>query len=257
MSTIKPIDIVICSKNNERTIGECLRRVRTFGEPQRLIVIDGESRDQTRNIASEAGAEIHSDHGKGLGYARDMALEIVETPLFGYVDADAYITQNWRSLLTHFDDEKVAAANSVTLFGYGNPPLQRLHEWLATSSKIDVTFASTIVRKSALQKVGGIRQDLMAYEDWELYQRISHAGLKWIYDRTVVTLHPQTMRGYLTHARHWGQGARKSGVSRSRFLRAFITSPYWAMRIARTAHPIHAFYYPLLRLSYLTGALEA
>ena len=102
-------DIVVCARNNEATIATCLERIQKYALPSRLIVIDGNSTDRTTQLASEMGAEVYSDNGKGLGYARNMALRLVRTPVFGFIDADAFIPKNWVSLLTHMEDPRVAS----------------------------------------------------------------------------------------------------------------------------------------------------
>jgi len=251
------LDIVVCTKNNEATIRESLQRILAYGAPARLIVVDGKSTDRTIQIASSMGALICTDEGKGLGHARNMALKLVETPIFGFVDADAFIPQNWTDLLKHMTDPAVAAASATTIYGYGNPPLQKLHEWMSHRNSGDVGFVSTVARRSTLLGVGGIREDLTAYEDWELNTRLRLHGYRWICDREVVTIHPQSLNGFLSHARRWGRGARRSGVKLNRLTRPFLTSPFWGLKLAILVHPIHAIYYPLLRLEYLLGYIEA
>lgn len=250
------LDIVVCAKNNEATIGQSLRRILRYALPSQLIIIDGQSSDRTVKIASEMGGQVYSDHGRGLGYARNMAIQLVATPIFGFVDADAFIPSNWLDLLRHMKAPEVAAASATTIYGYGNPALQRLHEWMAVTGGVDVGFVSTIVRKDALLKVGGIREDLPAYEDWELYARLRAHGFKWISDRAVLTNHPESLPGFLLHARRWGCGARICGVGLRRFTRPLLTSPFWGVRLSVMVHPIHAIYYPLLRLFYLRGYVE-
>ena len=250
------LDIVVCTKNNEATIRQSLQRILAYGDPARLIVVDGGSTDRTTEIASAMGAKVYSDGGRGLGYARNMALRLVETDVFGFIDADAFIQKNWIDLQRHMIDPTVAAASATTIYGYGNPPLQRLHEWMGDRRSGDVGFVSTIARRSTLLAVGGIREDLPAYEDWELLDRLRSHGFKWVSDRQVVTLHPLSLWAFLLHARRWGCGARIAGVPLRRFARSFLTSPYWGIRIAVLVHPVHAIYYPLLRLFYLIGYVE-
>jgi len=253
---MQQLDIVVCTKNNEDTIQQSLQRILAYASPSRIIVIDGLSEDRTAQLATAMGAQVHTDNGKGLGFARNMALHLAKTSIVGFVDADAYVQSNFLDLLGHFNDPSVAAASAGTIYGYGNPPLQKFHEWMLQTGVQDVGFVSTLVRRQVVLKMGGVREDLPAYEDWDLYNRIIANGYKWIWDRKVVTLHPQSLRGFLWHARRWGKGARKSGVGRKRFLRDFLASPLWALKLSIRVHPLHAVYYPFLRLEYLLGSLE-
>jgi glycosyltransferase involved in cell wall biosynthesis len=251
-------DVAVCTKNNESTIRPSLERVLKYATPSRLIVIDGKSTDRTIEIASNLGAEIYSDSGKGLGHARNMALKLANTQLLGFVDADAFIPSNWLELREHLKRPRVAAASATTIYGYGNPPLQRLHEWIARTAKEDAGFVGTIVNRELVLSVGGIREDLPTAEDWELKRRLQARGLKWVWDRSVVILHPMTMRMFLRHFRGWGRGAGKGHTtSRWRVVRSLVISPAHAIRLALEVHPIHLFYYPLMRLWFLIGYLEA
>lgn len=256
---MKRFDIVVCTRNNESTIRQCIERILKCAAPHRLIVIDGKSSDRTTEIASQLGAEIYSDDGNGLGYARNMALKLSISPLLGFVDADALIPNNWLSLHEHFKDPNVATASAATIYGYGNPPLQKLYEWLAKTSNEDAGFVGTIVRREAIIEAGGIREDLQAYEDWELKTRLKNHGMKWVWDRKVVIHHPLSMRSYLSHVRHWGKGAGKSGVAagKRRTFLSFAGSPIVGLKLAYRVHPIHAVCYPMMRLAFLTGYLEA
>jgi len=255
---VRGIDVVVCARNNELTIKQSLKRILAYASPRRLIVIDGLSHDRTVDIATDMGAEVYTDNGRGLGFARNMGLRLSKTSIVGFVDADAYVPSNWLDLCKHLKNPKVAAASATTIYGYGNPPLQKLHEWIAKTSGEDIGFVGTVVRRKIILNAGGIREDLQAAEDWELKARLEAQGFEWVRDRRVVNLHPISMSSFLKHFRHWGRGARKSGVvSRKRALRSFVISPIWGLRLARAVHPIHAAYYPMMRLWFLIGYLES
>jgi len=252
------IDVAVCTRNNEKTLRQSLERVIKYASPRRLIVIDGNSNDKTVEIASEFRAEIYTDDGRGLGYARNKALRLGSTDLLGFIDADALIPGNWLRLCDHFRDSKVAAASGANLYGYGNPPLQRFHEWLIKHSEKDVGFVGTVVRRKVLIGVGGISEALQTYEDWELKARLDVHGYRWVWDRNVVNLHPLSMREYLKRARAWARGAAMSGVAASRYeyFRRFAVSPLGGLRLAGIVHPIYAIYYPMVQFQSLIGFLE-
>jgi glycosyltransferase involved in cell wall biosynthesis len=255
---MKQIDVAICTRNSEKTLHQSLERVIRHASPRRLIVIDGDSSDKTVEIASRFGAEIYTDGGRGLGYARNMALELASTDLLGFVDADALIPSNWLSLCDHFRDSHVAAASGANLYGYGNPPLQRFHEWVIRHAEEDVGFVGTIVKRKVVIGVGGISKILQTYEDWELKARLDAHGYRWVWDRNVVNHHPLSMREYLKRARLWARGTGMSGVatSRYRYFKSFALSPLRGLRLASMVHPIHAIYYPMVQFQFLIGFLE-
>ena len=251
------VDVVVCAKNSGETLKPVLERVFRHVPVNRLIVIDGESHDETVSIAEEYGAEIYSDGGKGLGYARNMALSLVETSIFAFIDADTLIPKNWFSLIRHFEDPKVAVANGYTLFGCNNPVLKALSEYkLRREGYEPPSFSNALVRVKPVVEVGGIREDLPSCEDNELRERLGEHGYRWIVDKRIVAHHPRSLSQHLTHVKWWGRGSRASGKPISLHAWFLIKSLGSALKLSFQAHPALLIYYPLLRLSMYMGYLE-
>jgi glycosyltransferase involved in cell wall biosynthesis len=57
----------------------------------RIVVVDHFSNDETIAIAQSFGAQIYYEK-EGLGAARQICFNIVETPLIAFVDSDVYLT---------------------------------------------------------------------------------------------------------------------------------------------------------------------
>jgi dolichol-phosphate mannosyltransferase len=67
-------------------IGEIVDAVRTSCDE--VLVVDGHSRDRTRDIAAAHGARVVLDHGKGKGEALRLALEEATGDIVVFIDAD-------------------------------------------------------------------------------------------------------------------------------------------------------------------------
>ncbi|MEM3607107.1 MAG: glycosyltransferase family A protein [Candidatus Bathyarchaeia archaeon] len=89
------IDVIVCTKNSEKTLKNCLQLIRKFIQINRLIIIDGGSADATVEIAKKFNAEIYYDGGVSLGLARNLGLNLAETEIVAFIDSDAYITKEW------------------------------------------------------------------------------------------------------------------------------------------------------------------
>jgi len=251
------VDVVVCAKNNAETIRPVLERVLRYVPVNRLILIDGESGDETVKIAEGFGAEIYSDGGKGLGYARNTALSLVETPIFAFIDADTLIPKNWFSLIRHFKDPKVAVASGYTFFGRNNPVLKALSEYQLRSDRSEPpSFSNALVRAKQVLDVGGIRVDLPSCEDNELYERLSKNGFRWVVDKRIVAHHPRSLSEHLSHVRWWGRGSRAAGKPVSFHAWHLIKSPASGLKLALKANPALLLYYPMLRLSMYLGYVE-
>jgi glycosyltransferase involved in cell wall biosynthesis len=95
----EPIDVAILTKNSQRLLRRCIASVYKNVPVNTLIVIDGYSTDGTLKIIKE----FQEKHGNVLlvqdrgtrGRARQMAIGIVETDWFMFVDSDAVLSRNW------------------------------------------------------------------------------------------------------------------------------------------------------------------
>jgi dolichol-phosphate mannosyltransferase len=72
--------------NEELTIAEVIEGVRPYVD--KVLVMDGNSNDRTREIAQYLGARVVTDSGKGKGAAIRQAIEEVDTEAIVLIDAD-------------------------------------------------------------------------------------------------------------------------------------------------------------------------
>ena len=80
------VAVIIPARNEAATIGELVRRALPFA--QEIVVMDGHSSDGTAEKASEAGARVILDPGKGKGSAIRASLDAVGAPVLVFMDAD-------------------------------------------------------------------------------------------------------------------------------------------------------------------------
>jgi glycosyltransferase involved in cell wall biosynthesis len=80
------IAVIIAAKNEAATVGDVVRCALRFAD--QVIVVDGHSRDGTRELSRDAGAEVLLDRGLGKGDALRLAIDHIERPITVFVDAD-------------------------------------------------------------------------------------------------------------------------------------------------------------------------
>jgi glycosyltransferase involved in cell wall biosynthesis len=83
------ITFVVLTKDEERNIAACLA---TVPEGSVALVYDAESDDQTRRIASDAGARVATAPWRGFAAAREAAEQLVQTEWVFVLDADERVT---------------------------------------------------------------------------------------------------------------------------------------------------------------------
>ena len=99
VTMMKPVDVVILTKNSERLLRECIESVYRNVPVNSLIVVDGYSKDATMQIVRE----FQEKHGNVVfvqdrgtrGSARQKAMNEVKTDWFMFVDSDVVLSENW------------------------------------------------------------------------------------------------------------------------------------------------------------------
>lgn len=85
-----PISVIICAKNAESTLEDCLTSVRD-NNPAEIILVDGLSTDRTLEIARKYTELIYSDEGRGFTYSQQLGAEQATQEYIVYIDADIVV----------------------------------------------------------------------------------------------------------------------------------------------------------------------
>jgi glycosyltransferase involved in cell wall biosynthesis len=92
------IDYIIPTYNSAETLSACIQSIQRFGEPKKIIIIDNESTDRTREIAEAHGCEIHTV-ACGIGFARRLGAKFADTCRIAFVDSDVELQETWQKVL--------------------------------------------------------------------------------------------------------------------------------------------------------------
>jgi dolichol-phosphate mannosyltransferase len=85
MSTLR-VTVVVPAKDEEGLVGDIVDEVKPYADE--VLVVDGHSRDRTRDIAAAHGARVILDGGRGKGDALRLALKEARTEIVVFIDAD-------------------------------------------------------------------------------------------------------------------------------------------------------------------------
>jgi glycosyltransferase involved in cell wall biosynthesis len=81
------ISVVIPTINEEKTIGEIVRKLKALGSVQ-VIVVDTKSTDRTKEIAAENGAVVIDQPSRGYGLAYKTGLKMANGEVIACLDGD-------------------------------------------------------------------------------------------------------------------------------------------------------------------------
>lgn len=123
MKSTFEVDVAVCTYNSERYLRECLGSIKRFVPFKRLIIVDHYSIDKTVQIAKEYGAEVFYED-RGLGYARQIAIEQSDSPFLLFVDSDVvFFDDKW------FDESVKIFLNEHNVGAIGIDTPVKLPEW--------------------------------------------------------------------------------------------------------------------------------
>ncbi len=177
------ISVVIPAYNAERYLARCLASV--FSQtlmPEEVIVVDDGSLDNTAALARDLGALVICRPNGGLSAARNTGIRIACGEWIALLDADdrwAFEKLERQALsirpdtvlvytgIQDFDDKGLRACHpgidsfiAKQMLRYRNP----------------IVPSSVLVRRDAVMRNGGFREDICACEDWEMWVRLQREG---------------------------------------------------------------------------------
>lgn len=82
----KDISVIIPTKDEEDTIRQVIRKTKSYA--QEIIVVDGHSKDSTREIAQQEGVKVLLDNGKGKGEALKIGIKEATQKILVFMDSD-------------------------------------------------------------------------------------------------------------------------------------------------------------------------
>ncbi len=191
------ISVVIPTYNEEKGLEKFLRQFsrQTLTRKEfEIIVVDGDSKDNTRQIAEKYADIVIIQKSKGVGGARNDGVEIATSDIVATTDADVIIAPFWlEKIANHFRRDP----DLVCLFGSNYPITKNkiIRFFAGIKRMINQIFAkfkitylaegpNTAFRKTSFLKIGGYDEDMPFMDDTEITSRIRKEG-KILYDNSL------------------------------------------------------------------------
>jgi len=151
-----------------------------------VLVIDGGSKDGTQEIVTSYGAPVrlldeHQNGGRGIAAARNVGVQAAAGEWLAFLDADDWwepgkTAAQFAELANHPD----AALNYTSYWmireGSGDRTLVPCPDaktvWPALRWTNGIGASTVMARRDALVEVGAFREDLVGFEDWEMWVRL-------------------------------------------------------------------------------------
>ena len=203
------ISVVVPVLNVAKTVRDLMESLMNLDYDEdklEIIVVDGDSKDGTREIVQEYPFMLVQQEGKGLNAARNTGIKYSTGEIIAYTDGDCVVPPSWaKSIVANFQDLGVGFVGG-TLDGYNkNEPL---------SNYMDETFfqvtpgfrfrmegtslrllqfpagANMAFRRSALARVDYFDENITyGFDDLEPVEEMGLKGFRIVLDPEVNVLH--------------------------------------------------------------------
>ena len=230
------VSVVMTVLNMERTLAECLESLINLNYPKNryeIIVVDGKSKDRTKEIVREhvektKEPEIKLYEKEGLvGVGRNEAFSHAKGEFIAITDGDMVVPPDWLdNLINNFDDDVAGvggpndnadkslittAIACIDVQGPSNDVIPLLgdnpykNEKISDSDVYTTVCRNTAYRKSVLDEIEGFDERIISCDDPELNIKILKNGykLKYIPDALVKHHHRSSISGFYKQQRRY------------------------------------------------------
>ena len=256
--SLRDVAVVIPVRDMADGLATTLAAIGPVGE---VIVVDDGSLDERAVRAATGGARVlRNDRPLGPAAARERGWRSTTLPFVAFVDAEVDADCDWLArLLPHFGDDAVGAvAPRVRADARRAPAVLAAYE--ETGSALDlgpraalvrpgaavpyVPTAALVVRRTALESVGGFDTELRVGEDVDLTWRLHEEGWWVRYEPAVEVIHPSrsSVAGWLHQHVAYGSSAaalaRRHGGAAAALGGSATSNLSWAAFVL--GHPVVA-----------------
>lgn len=189
-----PITFVIPCLNASSTIAETLTSIQLqdYTGSMEIIVVDNGSSDESVKIVMDMGVRVLNCQKIGASAARNWGWRSSKTELIAFVDSDVVLAKDWTTSILKYFEQNVVGSQSVIWPHMSfqkrfidNYRMQRkLILTGGTGIELDpskgrylVNTAACVLRRSALETVGGFEEELLRLEDLDISLKLSSLGV--------------------------------------------------------------------------------
>jgi len=202
----KTLSIVIPAYNYAQYIGECIESVLNQSQKaDEIIVVDDESKDNTKEIVLKYPVKYIWQKNKGLSGARNTGIREATSQFIMPLDADDMLRPDAIKEMMALADEKVIAQAGLMYFGTQIATFFPQGANLESMKHSNSIYCNSIFPKSLWKSVGGYDEsDIMrlGWEDYLFWYECMKAGATLKTSNYIALLyrrHGKTMTMNTTH----------------------------------------------------------
>ncbi len=186
MTRTASVTVIVPAYNAGLYLRETLESIQAqTQQPEKTIVIDDGSADDTAAIAESMGATVLQQDRKGPGAARNRGIELADTDLIAFCDADDYYhPDKLKHAVEQLESDDSDCATTDAWVVRSNQVEGRKNERRTVPSVLTlknlltsnpIVCSTVVARRRALLQAGCFNEskDLVATEDYDLWLRMA------------------------------------------------------------------------------------
>ena len=228
VSEYPSLSVIVPVLNMDRTIRATLESLIRLDYPREnieIIVVDGNSKDDTRKIVREYPVLLVDQEGKGLNAARNTGIKYSSGEILAYTDGDCVVPRDWaKKIVENFEDPFIGFVGG-TMEGYDRTSVlsNYMDESLFQSTpgfriRVETTDlklmqfpagANMAFRKKALARVKFFDEHITyGFDDLQPVEAMGFKGFRIVLDPEVNILHQHrsTLKELLKQHFNYGRG---------------------------------------------------
>lgn len=178
----KKVSVIICTKNVESFILDCVKSV-ILNNPYEIIIVDGESTDKTLDRIKKYDVKVFSDKGNGLSYARRVGVNNSSADFILFIGPDnilkkGFIDKFVQLMLDWNFDASTARTRVNNPIGYWDKGLDV--RWRLLTGKPGnrkVIGTPGMYKRSCFNKINFSKKDFGPCDDTVFSKRMLDQGL--------------------------------------------------------------------------------
>jgi cellulose synthase/poly-beta-1,6-N-acetylglucosamine synthase-like glycosyltransferase len=227
--TSPSVTVVVPVRNGAQTIQpllESLQKLDYDRNAVEVIVVDGNSTDETREIVKKYPVKLVVEEKKGLNLARNVGIKNSNGEIVAFTDADCIVPPNWiTKIVENFKDPSVScvggsaeALDGDFISQYADNSIVRLMPFFTKREEVrkvkpflgHPAGCNMAFRRKVAEEVGYFDENIQfGFDEVEFTDRICRAGYKMVLDPEVLVWHKHraTLKEFLKQNFHYGKGS--------------------------------------------------
>jgi len=222
------VSVIVPAINAETTIKALLDSLTEIDYDKRkieIIVVDGGSKDRTRDIVRQYPVNLVLEEKRGLNLARNTGVKKSGGTIVLFTDSDCVVPKDWiRITVKNFEDPEVGCVGGSALryedtflSRYADEsfvPVLRRFNRREVLDNVELFWrypagCNMALRRSAIEKVNWFDEGVhYGFDEDELVERVCNAGYKLVLDPDSVIKHQHrtTLKHLLKQTFNYGRG---------------------------------------------------